>query len=85
MKQLIIESTDKNDTITDIEEKLEKALSSIKLQRENKQFSDVFLKAQKDRADNIVSKVFDNMITEISNVLKENWNWGRLIWYKLTL
>lgn len=72
MKQLIIESTDKNDTITDIEEKLEKALSSIKLQRENKQFSDVFLKAQKDRADNIVSKVFDNMITEISNVLKEN-------------
>ena len=73
MKQLIIESTDKNDTITDIEEKLEKALSSIKLQRENKQFSDVFLKAQKDRADNIVSKVFDNMITEISNILKENW------------
>ena len=72
MKQLIIESTDKNDTITDIEEKLEKALSSIKLQRENKQFSDVFLKAQKDRADNIVSKVFDNMITEISNILKEN-------------
>lgn len=72
MKQLIIESTDKNDTITDIEEKLEKALSSIKLQRENKQFSDVFLKAQKDRADNIVSKVFDNMVTEISNILKEN-------------
>ena len=73
MKQLIIESTDKNDTIIDIEEKLEKALSSIKLQRENKQFSDVFLKAQKDRADNIVSKVFDNMVTEISNILKENW------------
>ena len=73
MKKLVIESTDKNDTITDIEEKLEKALSSIKLQRENKQFSDVFLKAQKDRADNIVSKVFDNMVTEISNILKENW------------
>lgn len=72
MKKLVIESTDKNDTITDIEEKLEKALSSIKLQRENKQFSDVFLKAQKDRADNIVSKVFDNMVTEISNILKEN-------------
>ena len=73
MKKLVIESTDKNDTITDIEEKLEKALSSIKLQRENKQFSDVFLKVQKDRADNIVSKVFDNMVTEISNILKENW------------
>ena len=73
MKKLVIESTDKNDTITDIEEKLEKALSSIKLQRENKQFSDVFLKAQKDRADNIVSKVFDNMVTEISTILKENW------------
>lgn len=72
MKKLVIESTDKNDTITDIEEKLEKALSSIKLQRENKQFSDVFLKAQKDRADNTVSKVFDNMVTEISNILKEN-------------
>lgn len=72
MKQLVIESTDKNDTITDIEEKLEKALSSIKLQRENKQFSDVFLKAQKDRADSIVSKVFDNMVTEINSILKEN-------------
>ena len=69
MKKIIIESSNKNDTVTDIEEKLEKAVSSIRLQRENKQFSDIFLKQQKDQADKVVSKVFDSMIEEISDVL----------------
>lgn len=70
MSKLIIESTNKEDSVTDIEEKLEKAYTSIRMQRENKQFSDVYLKAQKDRADKVVSSVFDSMIEEISEVLK---------------
>lgn len=70
MSKIIIESTNKNDSVTDIEEKLEKAYTSIQMQRENKQFSDVFLKSQKDKADKIVSSVFSSMIEEISEVLK---------------
>lgn len=71
MKKLVIESSDKNDTPVQIEEKLQKAVESIQLQRENKQFTDVFLKAQKERADVIVSKVFNSMIEEIAGVLGE--------------
>lgn len=70
MSKIIIESTNKNDSVTDIEEKLEKAYTSIQMQRENKQFSDVFLKSQKDKADKVVSSVFSNMIEEILEVLK---------------
>lgn len=70
MSKIIIESTNKSDSVTDIEEKLEKAYTSIQMQRENKQFSDVFLKSQKDKADKVVSSVFSNMIEEISEVLK---------------
>lgn len=70
MSKIIIESTNKSDSVTDIEEKLEKAYTSIQMQRENKQFSDVFLKSQKDKADKVVSSVFSSMIEEISEVLK---------------
>ena len=69
MSKIIVESTDKNDSVTDIEEKLEKAYSSIQMQRENKQFSDVYLKSQKDKADKVVSSVFHSMIEEIADVL----------------
>lgn len=71
MSKLIIESSDKNDSVTDIEEKLEKAVESIRLQREKKEFSDIFLKSEKDKADKVVSAVFDSMISEISKVLKD--------------
>lgn len=71
MSKIVIESSDKNDTPVQIEEKLQKAVESLQLQRENKQFTDVFLKAQKERADIIVSKVFDSMIEEIAGVLGE--------------
>ena len=71
MKQLVIESTDKNDTITDIEEKLEKAMSAIIAQREGKQFTDNFLRYTKEKADVIVNKLFSNMVKEISEVLKK--------------
>lgn len=70
MAKLVIESTNKHDTPADIEDKLEKAYSSIQLQREKKQLSDVYLKAQKDKADKFVNAAFSNMIDEISEVLK---------------
>ena len=67
---MIIESTNKSDSPADIEDKLEKAISVIQEQRENKQFSDFFLKERKDRADEIVHKTFESMINQISKVLK---------------
>ncbi len=70
MSKIMIESSNKNDTPVDIEDKLEKAVESIKLQREGKQFSDKFLKSEKDKADKIVSQVFGSMLDEIEAVLK---------------
>ena len=69
MSHIIIESTNKNDSPTDIEEKLEKAVSAIKLQRENKSFPDKLLKDKMDKADVVVNKLFSNMIDEIAGVL----------------
>lgn len=71
MSKIVIESSDKNDTPVQIEEKLQKAVESLQLQRENKQFTDLFLKSQKEKADIVVSKVFNNMIEEIVQILKE--------------
>lgn len=71
MSKLIIESSNKQDSPADIEDKLEKAFTSIQMQREKKEFSDVYLKSQKDRADKVVSSLFNNMIEEISEVLKK--------------
>lgn len=72
MSKIVITSSDKSDTAVDIEEKLEKAMSVIQSQRDKKQFSDVFLKAKKDKADKVVSAVFSSMVDEISAVLKED-------------
>lgn len=71
MSRLVIESTNKNDTDVDIEEKLQKAVDTLQMQRENKQFPDVFLKARKDKADKVVDQVFNNMIEEIAGVILE--------------
>lgn len=68
-KQLVIQSTDARDTPVDIEEKLEKAVSAIRMQREQKQFTDLFLIGQKKAADEVVHAVFNNMIDEIAKVL----------------
>lgn len=68
-KQIIIQSTDTRDTAVDIEEKLEKAMTAIQAQREQKEFSDLFLRDQKKTADGIVHAVFTNMIDEIAKVL----------------
>lgn len=69
MSTIIIQSTNTKDTPVDIEEKLEKAVDSIKLQRENKTLPDPYLKRQKDIADGVVDKVFDSMVEEISKAL----------------
>lgn len=70
MSRIIIESSNKQDTPADIEDKLEKAVESIRLQRETKQFNDRFLKSQKDKADRVVAQVFDHMTKEIESIMK---------------
>lgn len=70
MSKITIESTNSKDSIVDIEEKLEKAVDMLKLQRERKEFSDVFLKSEKDKADKIVSAIFSSMVDEIEKILK---------------
>lgn len=69
MKRIIIESTDPMDSEVDIEEKLEKAVETIRLQREQKEFTDLFLKEKKAQADQIVSKVLDSMVDRVSEVI----------------
>lgn len=70
MQTIEVLSTNPSDTPEDIEEKLLKAANSIKLQREKKQFTDVFLKKRKDESDEIFRKVMANMLDEISEVLR---------------
>ena len=69
MKRIIIESTNPMDSEVDIEEKLEKAVETIRLQREQKELTDLFLKEKKAQADQIVSKVLDSMVDRISEVI----------------
>lgn len=69
MSKIIIESSNPLDSAVDIEEKLEKAVNSIKLQRERKEFNDDFLRAEKHKADQIVKDVFRSMVDEISDIL----------------
>ena len=71
MSTLVIESTNKHDTEVDIEEKLQKAVDTLQMQRENKQFPDVFLRAREDKADKVVDQVFNSMIEEIAGVILE--------------
>lgn len=70
-QQIIIKSTNPSDTSVDIEEKLEKAMTAIQAQRENKQFSDLFLRDKKKEADEVVSAVFASMIEEIADTLSK--------------
>lgn len=71
MSRIIIESTNKTDTPADIEDKLEKAMSSIQLQRDKREFSDIYLKELDDRMSQVTQKIFDNMIEEVTKVLNE--------------
>lgn len=69
MAKLVVKSSDSSDSPADIEDKLEKAFNSIQLQRDKKEFSDVFLKSEKDKADSIILNVFESLISELANVL----------------
>lgn len=69
-QKIIIQSMNKSDSPVDIEDKIEKAMTSIQMQRENKQFTDVYLKKRKDESDVIVKKVLSNMLDEIAEVLQ---------------
>ena len=70
-QKIVVESTNPKDTPADIEDKLEKAVNSIRLQRENKQFSDLYLRQRKDESTTLVKKVFSNMFDEIAEVLQQ--------------
>ena len=48
---------------------LEKAVSTIQLKREKKEFSDKFMKKSKSLADTVVNNIFTSMIKDISNIL----------------
>ena len=70
MEQKIeIVSTDINDTPGDIEEKLLKAAKAVELKRENKQFTDVFLRERKDKSTDAFRKVIGHMMNEIYQVI----------------
>ena len=69
MSKLVVKSSNINDSPADIEDKLEKAFNSIQLQRDKQEFSDVFLKSEKDKADSIILNVFESLISELANVL----------------
>lgn len=53
----------------DAEINLEKAVDSIRLDREQNILSDKFLKSRKDIADSCVALIFDHMIEEIAKVV----------------
>lgn len=71
MQKVIIKSLN-NSSPEAIEETLEKALNSLQLQREKQQIPDRYLKQKKALSDKLVSAVFDNMLTEIADVLQQN-------------
>nr|DAN40031.1 MAG TPA: hypothetical protein [Herelleviridae sp.] len=70
MSKLIVESSNILDTPADIEDKIEKAYNSIQLQRDKKEFSDVYLKSKKDKLSQLVTKLLHSMIDEVSEVLE---------------
>ena len=56
----------------DAEIRLEKAVESIKLDREQKVLPEPYLKDKKDTMDSYVAKIFENMIEEIAKVVVPN-------------
>lgn len=68
-RQIVVTSSNKSDTPVDIEEKLQKAVSTIKQQQESRQIPDVFLKTQHHTSAKIVDQVMTSMLNEITNVL----------------
>ena len=70
MKQLVIESSNLNDTPSEIEEMLQKAVSTLQSQRENRPIKDPFLQEQIKIRDEMFHKVMNNMVSELKEVIK---------------
>lgn len=68
-RQIVVTSSNKSDTSVDIEEKLQKAVSTIKQQQESRQIPDIFLKTQHHTAAKIVDQVMTSMLDEIAGIL----------------
>lgn len=69
MKRIIIESTNPSATPSEIEETLQKALSTLQSQRDNRPLKDKFLQEQVENADKVFDKVIEHMIGEIEKVV----------------
>ena len=68
-RQIVVTSSNKSDTPVDIEEKLQKAVSTIKQQQESRQLPDIFLKTQHNISAKIVDQVMTSMLDEIADIL----------------
>ena len=69
MRQLVIQSTNPNDSPAAIEEILYKAVSALQEKQEKKPIKDKFLREQAKLRDNMFHKVINNMIKELKSVM----------------
>ena len=67
--KITVVSSNKADTPLDIEEKLQKAVATMKEQQESREIPDLFLKTQHQAAAKIVDQVLESMLSEIAEVL----------------
>ena len=70
MKKVIIESTNSSATPSDIEEILQKAVSVLQAQREDRPLKDKVLQSEVEKLDKFFDKVIEHMINEINEVIK---------------
>lgn len=68
-RQIVITSSDITDTPVDIEEKLQKAVSTLKEHQESRQIPDKFLNTQHHVASHVVDQVLVSMLDEIAEIL----------------
>lgn len=68
-KSIVVTSSNPSDTLTDIEERLQKAVSAMKEQQESRQLPDKFLMTQHQSAAKIVDQTINSMLDEIADVL----------------
>ena len=67
--RITVSSNDSTDSPADIEDKLVKAAESVQLQREHKQFRDLYLLDRKSRAEEVTRMVLDQMMFDIGKII----------------
>ena len=66
---MMIVSSDSKDTPLDIEEKLQKAVATLKEQQESREIPDLFLKSHYQTTSVLIDQIYQSMLDEISEVL----------------